>query len=118
MEEENIINELISENRNDFDEITSRSNVIFEELSNKIASTDIQKEATPSTNDSEQNENDENVNTAVTQNSGDSKATRPCQFAISRIKTIMKLDPELALTSKESVFLICKATVIILIFYT
>jgi hypothetical protein len=36
---------------------------------------------------------------------------RPCQFSISRIKNIMKLDPELALTSKESVFLVAKATV-------
>ena len=36
---------------------------------------------------------------------------KPCQFAISRIKTIMKLDPDLGLMSKESVFLIAKATV-------
>ncbi|RNA42488.1 DNA polymerase epsilon subunit 4 [Brachionus plicatilis] len=36
--------------------------------------------------------------------------TRPCQLALSRIKTIMKLDPELNLTSKDSVFLIAKAT--------
>jgi hypothetical protein len=35
-----------------------------------------------------------------------------CQFAVSRIKSIMKLDPELSLTSKESVFLVAKATVI------
>jgi hypothetical protein len=37
--------------------------------------------------------------------------TRPCQFSISRVKNIMKLDPELSLTSKESVFLVAKATV-------
>lgn len=37
--------------------------------------------------------------------------TRPCQLALSRIKTIMKLDPELNLASKDSVFLIAKATV-------
>ena len=36
---------------------------------------------------------------------------KPCQFAVSRIKTIMKLDPDLSLVSKESVFLIAKATV-------
>ena len=39
------------------------------------------------------------------------KITRPCQFALSRIKTIMKYDPDLALSSKESVFAIAKATV-------
>ena len=38
-------------------------------------------------------------------------AVRPCQFSISRVKNIMKLDPELSLTSKESVFLVAKATV-------
>jgi DNA polymerase epsilon subunit 4 len=35
---------------------------------------------------------------------------KPCQFALARIKTIMKLDPDLNLMSKESVFLIAKAT--------
>lgn len=34
-----------------------------------------------------------------------------CQFAASRIKTIMKMDPEMNLSSKESVFLVSKATV-------
>lgn len=38
-------------------------------------------------------------------------ATRPCQFTLSRIKTIMKMDPEVSLASKESVFLVTKATV-------
>ena len=38
-------------------------------------------------------------------------ATRPCQFALARIKTIMKMDPDLGLTSKESVFLVAKAAV-------
>lgn len=33
------------------------------------------------------------------------------QLALSRIKTIMKLDPDLSLASKESVFMIAKATV-------
>jgi hypothetical protein len=33
------------------------------------------------------------------------------QFSQSRIKTIMKMDPELSLTSKESVFIVSKATV-------
>lgn len=42
---------------------------------------------------------------------------RPCQLALSRIKTIMKLDPELHLASKDSVFLISKATVIQKIFF-
>ncbi|CAF0716914.1 unnamed protein product [Brachionus calyciflorus] len=36
--------------------------------------------------------------------------TRPCQLALSRIKTIMKLDPEMNLSSKDSVFLVAKAT--------
>jgi hypothetical protein len=38
-------------------------------------------------------------------------ASRPAQFALSRVKTIMKMDPEVTLASKESVFLIAKATV-------
>lgn len=38
-------------------------------------------------------------------------AARPSQLALSRIKTIMKMDPELNLASKDSVFLIAKATV-------
>jgi hypothetical protein len=136
MEEENIIDDLISENRNEFDEISSRSTFIFEELSNKVLSesstanslnqlklteatrninetqsdsnTDILTEIQASENIEQ--ENDENV--CISSGSIPlTKATRPCQFAISRIKTIMKLDPELALASKESTYLICKATV-------
>jgi hypothetical protein len=38
-------------------------------------------------------------------------ASRPCQYAIARIKAIMKMDPELLLASKESVYLVAKATV-------
>lgn len=111
MEEENIIDDLISENRNDFDEITSRSTLVFEELSKK----DEPNSFKPT------NENLESINDKVVENDEnakipETKATRPCQFAISRIKTIMKLDPELALTSKESVFLITKATVIKIFF--
>lgn len=113
MEEENIIDDLISENRNDFDEITSRSTLVFEELSNKVL--DEPDSFKPA------NENLESINDKVVENDEnakipETKTTRPCQFAISRIKTIMKLDPELALTSKESVFLITKATVIKIFF--
>ena len=39
------------------------------------------------------------------------QSSNRCQFAVSRVKSIMKLDPELSLTSKESVFLVAKATV-------
>ena len=138
MEEENVIDDLINENRNEFDEISSRSTFIFEELSNKVltessttnslnqlklteATSTDNSEAQPSSNsnaaetqvnDNIENENDENACIAAMDSLPLNKATRPCQFAISRIKNIMKLDPELALTSKESVYLICKATVI------
>ena len=137
MEEENIIDDLISENRNEFDEISSRSTFIFEELSNKLLSESSASnslnhlkltEPTKDSNETQQsnsntdvhaenqvnenieNENDENV-CISSGNVPLSKATRPCLFAINRIKTIMKLDPELALASKESTYLICKATV-------
>lgn len=68
-------------------------------------------------------ENDENVETTVSTNVSNKKGKaqnktveaieiRPCQFALGRIKSIMKMDPEMGLSSKESVFLIAKATVV------
>jgi hypothetical protein len=122
MEEENVIDDLINENRNEFDEITSRSTFIFEELSNKVLTdsnnaNSLKQTDEPLINDTENNKTDENDENALNskkdqQSNSESKMTRPCQFAISRIKSIMKMDPELALASKESVFLICKATVL------
>lgn len=38
-------------------------------------------------------------------------AVKSCQLPFARIKTIMKLDSDLGLTSKESVYLVAKATV-------
>jgi len=67
-------------------------------------------------------ENDENVEITTSTNATNKKGkaqnktieaveVRPCQFALGRIKSIMKMDPEMGLSSKESVFLIAKATV-------
>lgn len=58
-----------------------------------------------------QNETDVENQQQSQQKIANSAAVRPCQFSISRVKSIMKLDPELSLTSKESVFLVAKATV-------
>lgn len=49
----------------------------------------------------------------ATSGAGGAANPKQIQLALSRIKTIMKLDPDLSLTSKESVFMIAKATVCI-----
>ena len=40
-------------------------------------------------------------------------ASKQCQLPFARIKTIMKLDSDLGLSSKEGVFMVAKATVLI-----
>ena len=131
---ENIINDLISESHNDFDEFASQHSVLFEELNNKLienekefSDTSLGKQAISKVgeessedaenanqiNTEEQNEaNKENGETTVKKISN--QTDRPSVFAISRIKTIMKLEPDMTLASKESVFLVAKATVTIL----
>jgi len=42
----------------------------------------------------------------------------PNRFPITRIRTIMKLDPDLSIASQESVYLITKAAVSQQIYYT
>jgi hypothetical protein len=119
MEEATIINDLINENPNDFDQITSCSTAEFEELRDKVLSeSNFQISETISelvqNNNEEKSLSDEIRLEEGVKQSGDiqnDKIKRPCQFAISRIKSIMKTDPDLALASKESVFLIAKATV-------
>ena len=51
------------------------------------------------------------VRTKAVASSGEGE-NRQCQLPISRIKNIMKLDSELGLVSKESLFLVTKATVL------
>ncbi len=64
-------------------------------------------------NDNDEYQNKENEPVEKSGNSVEFQAqiNKPCQFALARIKTVMKLDPDLNLMSKESVFLIAKATV-------
>ena len=64
--------------------------------------TQVENDEADKDQDEQENENVEGAHQA---------AVKQSQFALSRIKTIMKLDPDLALASKESVMLIAKATV-------
>jgi histone H3/H4 len=61
---------------------------------------------------------EETTPSAENDDGGDNFATRPCQLALSRIKSIMKTDPELNLTSKESVFMIAKAAELFIEFFS
>jgi hypothetical protein len=122
----NIINSLDSDLENQINkEATDEVSVehVAEEESN-----DVIEQTPESTSDNFVDTNDENVN--INEESAAApivKATkkmklsdanetvdfanRPCQYAIARIKAIMKMDPELLLASKESVYLVAKATV-------
>ena len=70
-------------------------------------------------NDNDEYHNKENEPVEKTANGVEFQAqiNKPCQFALARIKTVMKLDPDLNLMSKESVFLIAKATVNLTFFF-
>lgn len=62
--------------------------------------------------ENETKESSQQQNQKAGSNANTVSSSKACQFSISRVKNIMKLDPELSLTSKESVFLVAKATVI------
>jgi hypothetical protein len=119
----NIINSLDNDLENQMSKNASEDNAgVNEEESN-----DVIDQTPESTNDNFVDTNDENVN--INQDANDAPTTktkkvkssdsneindfanRPCQYALARIKAIMKMDPELLLASKESVFLVAKATV-------
>ena len=76
----------------------------------------VDEDADPENTNDNDDENDENNDLQITnqpnEKTGDEKNNfKSCQLALSRIKTIMKLDPDLGLVSKESLFVITKATV-------
>ena len=108
MESSDIISDLINENQIDSEKITAEM-----QLLNKLALNEENEEnEEPLPTDSlVQEETSKDITESVGLNVLEDKLTRPCQFALSRIKTIMKYDPDLALASKESVFAIAKATV-------
>lgn len=99
--------------------------------SNKFPTNSVNEEKTSQIeieNNNIDDENDENVEMTISTNVNNKKGkvqnktmeateVRPCQFALGRIKSIMKMDPEMGLSSKESVFLIAKATVNFIIFF-
>ena len=96
------------------DTLSAESNVIVE--SEIVNSGEESVSSNPITNSNEDNnENKENDVQGNDEDKGGKKtgdvAVKSCQLALSRIKTIMKTDPDLGLASKESVFLIAKATV-------
>ena len=116
-----IMNELINENPYDYDPVTAvaldelRESVLNESLVNNqvedsVLEENVSKKLKGLNSDEASTEECTKENEEPNPDSND-QATRPCQFALNRIKTIMKLDPDLSLTSKESVFLIAKATV-------
>ncbi|XP_037557338.1 DNA polymerase epsilon subunit 4-like [Dermacentor silvarum] len=53
--------------------------------------------------ETEQNTEQDSANNAE-------KGEKLCRFPLSRVKTIMKLDPDVVLASQEAVFLVSKAT--------
>jgi hypothetical protein len=76
----------------------------FETLTNVVDENSVHFDEN-SNQQKQQQEEDSNENRSET------NSAKPSQFGLSRIKSIMKLDPDLSLTSKDSVFLISKATV-------
>jgi len=80
-------------------------------INKEISNEEIEDEITEDNDKDDQNK--ENLPVEKVRDSLEFQAqiNKPCQFALARIKTIMKLDPDLNLMSKESVFLIAKATV-------
>ena len=108
MESSDIMSDLINENQIDSEKITAEM-----ELLDKLAlneENEENEELSP-TDNLDQEETSKDQTELVGENELEDKITRPCQFALHRIKTIMKYDPDLALASKESVFAIAKATV-------
>ena len=125
MDTEEITSDLNTQNHSETDKISQESidtqAIVSETISETVITEpsqdtqitqkqdDIEKENIESTA-AEENPTETVENSPLTEDPNN-KITRPCQFAISRIKTIMKCDPDLAIASKESVFAIAKATV-------
>jgi len=108
MESSDIISDLINENQIDSEGITAEMEMLDKLALNKE---NEENEDPILTDNFVQEENSKDVTELVGETVLEDKVTRPCQFALSRIKTIMKYDPDLALASKESVYAIAKATV-------
>ena len=110
MDTVDIISDLINEtNQTDSEQITAEM-ALLDTQATRDSTSSIQEE---NTNDAIESEGvtQEIAAVALDDENLDPKLTRPCQFAVNRIKSIMKCDPDLALASKESVFAITKATV-------
>ena len=111
-----IMNELINENPYDYDPVTAvaldelTESLLNNQVEEPVLEENVSKKLKGLNSDEASTEENTKENEEPNPDSND-QATRPCQFALNRIKTIMKLDPDLSLTSKESVFLIAKATV-------
>lgn len=117
---------LISQLVNDVTQIPSTNDKLISQMINVISdvpeSTNIQSDKlisqmindipdTPIRDISNKDDNESEKQKSKKADMEQNFTTRPCQLALSRIKTIMKLDPELNLASKDSVFIIGKATV-------
>lgn len=117
MDTQDIISDLINENPTDSEQITAEMALLDTQLTNNSVSP-FQEE---NTNDATEPDGTTQEQTVILDAEKDvdkdivedldEKITRPCMFAVNRIKTIMKCDPDMSLVSKESIFAITKATV-------
>jgi hypothetical protein len=100
---------------------STNTNFVSSNLNNDSKNITAEEVSAVADEDDEENrnnnndENDENAiqiaNDANDKADDDKNNHKSCQLALSRIKTIMKLDPDLGLVSKESLYVITKATV-------
>lgn len=115
MESSDIISDLINENQIDSEKISAEMEMLDKLALNADDDKIRDQSLTPIEDENSNSAVDAQIETREITDKNEveleDKITRPCQFAVSRIKTIMKLDPDLALASKESVFAIAKATV-------
>ena len=97
------------ENMKNIDQVEEASNdVLSEEGSNQFVDTNDENVNIQQTEEAS-NQDEESSKPVKEDEAAKDLADRPCQFALSRIKAIMKMDPEMCLSSKESVFLVAKA---------
>ena len=106
-----LISQMINDISDTPKEVANTNDKFISQMINDVSDTPAIRDIS---NNENKNEPEAKKSKKQKEDSGDKDfVTRPCQLPLSRLKTIMKLDPELNLTSKDSVFLVAKATVCI-----